>query len=95
MPTFDYQCGKCGNVQEEFHSISATPKISCSECGSGCDKIFTPSGNFVLKGNNWPSKDARLKKDMTRKNSKMKRIMSDRENSGEAVRSVEDLKKIK
>ena len=33
MPTFDYQCTACKTVQEEFHLISATPKIKCNECG--------------------------------------------------------------
>ena len=91
MPTFDYQCRKCNHIQEEFHSISSEPEILCSECGSKCEKNFTMNGNFILKGDNWPSRDYRMKQDMKRKNSKMKGTMKDRK--CEAVTSIKDLKK--
>jgi len=95
MPTFDYQCSSCKNLQEEFHSISATPDVKCEECGAKCEKIFTATENFILKGGGWPSKDMKEKRQMTEKNSRMKGKMKEREHAGEAVRNIGDLKKKK
>lgn len=32
MPTYDYRCGTCGEVREEFHGINENPRIRCA-CG--------------------------------------------------------------
>jgi putative FmdB family regulatory protein len=34
MPTYNYICEKCNNVQEEYHMMSENPKIKCVKCGS-------------------------------------------------------------
>lgn len=85
MPTYEYKCLSCGNIQEEIHSISSNPQISCSKCGSNSEKIFSPSGNFILKGGDWTSYNSRIKNDMKRKNTTMKGIMKERESSGEGM----------
>ena len=95
MPTYDYKCTVCDNVQEEFHSISSEPEIKCNECNSLCKKAMPTEMNFILKGSGWASKEMKFKKDMTKKNSRMKGVMKDREKSGEGVSSVDDLKKVK
>ena len=93
MPTFNYQCKKCSNTQEEFHGIKAMPQIQCCICNSECEKMFSPNTNFILKGDGFPSRDYRMKKDMTKKNSKMKNTMKERENSGEGATSLKDIPK--
>jgi putative FmdB family regulatory protein len=40
MPTYDYQCQDCGEVQEEFHSMSSDPEIKCDKCSSPCQKVI-------------------------------------------------------
>ena len=95
MPTFDYRCSSCDNVQEEFHSISNKPDIICNECGSRCEKIFTATTAFVLKGGDWPSKGMREKKQMLKKNAKMSDISNERSRAGESVHNIGDLKKKK
>jgi putative FmdB family regulatory protein len=92
MPTYDYKCRQCNNVQEETHNITELPKISCSICGSECEKQFSLNKNFILKGGDWPSQGFRIKKQMTEKNSRMKSKMIERERSGEGVRKLSDLK---
>ena len=92
MPTYDYQCTKCTSVQEEFHGISGEHQISCKACGSLCKKIFSLGCGFILKGDNWPSKEIKLKSQMMKKNSKMKKISNDKMKSGEAVNTLADLK---
>ena len=92
MPVYDYHCQICDNHQEEYHSINENPIIKCEKCGEKCEKYFTGSTNFVLKGDGWSSYNSRIKRDMTNRNKRMKRVMTDRTNSGEAVNSLEDLK---
>lgn len=95
MTTYDYKCTNCDNIQEEIHSITLDPEIKCNECKSLCKKMMPNDVQFILKGSGWSSKEMRLKKDMTKKNTRMKGVMKDRKTSGEGVSSVEDLKKVK
>ena len=93
MPTYDYKCIQCGHIQEEFHFIKKNPNVKCEKCNAKSKKIFSVNDtNFILKGNDWPSRDSRMKTTMTAKNSKMKKTMKDRENAGEGVSSIKDLK---
>jgi putative FmdB family regulatory protein len=52
MPTYNYQCEKCENIQEEFHRMSEKPEIICNKCKSKkINKCFsTPQINM----NNYP-----------------------------------------
>jgi putative FmdB family regulatory protein len=95
MPTFDYQCSACKSVQEEFQSISATPKIKCKKCGASCVKLFSVTQNVIFKGGGWPSHDIKSKSQMTKKNSRMKSKMVEREKAGDAVNNIGELKKKK
>lgn len=83
MPTFDYKCKKCENVQEEWHSINANPEVKCTECNSECERIISGGTGFILKGDGFTSASGRMKKQMSEKNKKMKNVMNDRYNSGE------------
>lgn len=82
MPTYDYQCPECQNIQEELHSIEAKVEIKCNKCQAVCKKIFS-GGNFVLKGDGFMSYNSRIKNSMKKKNEKMKSRMKEREASGE------------
>jgi len=88
MPTYDYKCKSCENVQEEIHSLKDSPEIKCNKCGSVCEKTFSPSGNFVLKGSDFPSYNARMKQEMTAKNAKMKVRTDERLRAGEGRTSA-------
>jgi putative FmdB family regulatory protein len=85
MPTYEYECTKCHNVQEEFHSILTTPAVKCLICKEACEKIFSVNGNFVLKGGDWPSQGFRLKQQMLKKNERMKNKMTERTNAGQGI----------
>jgi len=93
MPTYEYKCSNCENEQEEVHGMLVSPVITCNECGSLCEKQFVPNGNFILKGNNWPSRDFKTKKEMNAKSSRMKTKMEERTNAGEGVTKLSDIKK--
>ena len=92
MPNYEYLCAKCSNVQEENHSILVKPKIICKNCDNICEKQFSPTTNFILKGDGWPSHNARQKKEMLEKNNKMKKKMEERTKCGESVTTLGQLK---
>ena len=55
MPTYEYECQKCGHRFEVFQSISEKPKRMCSECrgrvkrlvGMGAGLLFKGSGFYI------------------------------------------------
>ena len=55
MPTYEYECGRCGHTFEKFHSISAVPPKRCPECrgkvsrkiGTGAGLLFKGSGFYI------------------------------------------------
>lgn len=38
--TYDYECCKCGHVQEEWHGMSERPRIHCNKCRGACVKLI-------------------------------------------------------
>jgi putative FmdB family regulatory protein len=61
MPTYEYECTKCGYVFEEFQSISAEPIKKCKK--EGCDgtvkRLFSPGAGFLFKGSGFYITDYR------------------------------------
>jgi putative FmdB family regulatory protein len=56
MPTYEYQCSKCGHKFEKFQSITSTPSKQCPACkkntaqrliGTGAGLIFKGSGFYI------------------------------------------------
>ena len=55
MPTYDYECTKCGKKIEIFQSMTDKPKKSCPDCkgklrrliGSGSGMIFKGTGFYI------------------------------------------------
>ena len=55
MPTYTYQCTKCDHLMHVFHSMTASPKVTCEACnskkvrrliGTGAGLIFKGSGFY-------------------------------------------------
>jgi len=40
MPTFDFECKKCGHRFSEFVSIKNKDKVTCPECGGSVAVIY-------------------------------------------------------
>ncbi len=55
MPTYEYECLRCGHAFEKFHSISAPPPKRCPKCrgkvrrriGMGAGLLFKGSGFYI------------------------------------------------
>jgi putative FmdB family regulatory protein len=53
MPTYDYQCEKCGFEFEREQRITEDPIKTCPECKSRKAKRLLSAPNFILKGGGW------------------------------------------
>jgi putative FmdB family regulatory protein len=53
MPTYDYQCQKCGFEFEREQRITEDPIKTCPECKSRKAKRLLSPSNFILKGGGW------------------------------------------
>jgi len=46
MPVYDYECIKCGNIDERIYSMVNKPKTDiCAKCGSEAKSILSPSAD--------------------------------------------------
>lgn len=52
MPVYEYQCSKCGHIEEVFQKISESPLEVCPRCNGKLKKIISQS-TFHLKGSGW------------------------------------------
>ncbi len=58
MPTYVYECAKCGDEFELYQSFSDDPLKKHPECGGKVAKVFQPVG-IVLKGSGFYKNDSR------------------------------------
>ena len=61
MPTYEYECQKCGYRFEQFQSIKAPPLENCPR--EGCDghvkRLIGPGGGLLFKGSGFYVTDYR------------------------------------
>src|SRR5215470_10048356 len=58
MPTYVYECAKCGDEFELYQSFSDEPLKKHPGCGGKTTKVFQPVG-IVLKGSGFYKNDSR------------------------------------
>ena len=62
MPTYSYECKKCGEEQDEFHGILAAPLIVCNSCGSKrMNRLLGKGGGIIFKGSGFYETDYKNK----------------------------------
>ena len=52
MPIYEYECKKCGNIEEVLQKFSDKPLKTCNACSGRLDKLISHS-SFHLKGTGW------------------------------------------
>ena len=52
MPIYEYECTKCGNVEEAFQHFSDKPLSKCQHCSGKLQRLISHS-SFHLKGSGW------------------------------------------
>ncbi|MGE5581360.1 MAG: FmdB family zinc ribbon protein [Bacillota bacterium] len=55
MPTYEYDCPKCG-IFEQFHSITTT-LTKCPRCGAGVRRLISQNNNVIFKGSGFYTTD--------------------------------------
>jgi putative FmdB family regulatory protein len=58
MPTYQYECAKCGGHVEVYQTFSEEPLKRHTSCGGKLQKVFSPVG-IVLKGSGFYKTDSR------------------------------------
>ncbi|SFN04242.1 FmdB family zinc ribbon protein [Thermodesulforhabdus norvegica] len=56
MPTYEYECRRCGYSFEHFHSISEAGPGNCPVCGGPVKQIITGGTGFIFRGGTPPGK---------------------------------------
>lgn len=61
MPTYEYECQKCGHQFEEFQSITADPLKSCVSdgCRGKVKRLIGGGGGLLFKGSGFYITDYR------------------------------------
>ncbi|MBD3343488.1 MAG: zinc ribbon domain-containing protein [Chitinivibrionales bacterium] len=61
MPTYEYECEKCGLIFEEFQSITDKPLSVCKtpECKGKVNRLLSGGAGFLFKGSGFYITDYR------------------------------------
>jgi putative FmdB family regulatory protein len=59
MPTYEYECRKCGHVFERFQKISDAPLKRCPECRGAVARRLGPGAGLLFKGSGFYITDYR------------------------------------
>jgi putative FmdB family regulatory protein len=52
MPIYEYECTKCGQLEEVLQNFSDKPLTKCRSCAGKLHKLISQS-TFHLKGTGW------------------------------------------
>ena len=91
MPTYEYECQKCGCRLEVFQTMSERPLKKCPKCGeSQLKRLIGAGGGLLFKGSGFYITDYRSKeyKDKTKSESGTKD-----KKSGPAEKQKDEVKK--
>jgi putative FmdB family regulatory protein len=59
MPTYEYECAKCGHVFERFQRISEKPLKRCPQCRGKVSRRIGAGAGILFKGSGFYTTDYR------------------------------------
>jgi putative FmdB family regulatory protein len=59
MPTYDYECKKCGDTFEAFQSMMDEPLSTCEKCGGELRRLIGAGMGIIFKGSGFYVTDNR------------------------------------
>ena len=59
MPTYEYECQKCGHAFELYQSIKDAPKKTCPKCRGRVKRLVGTGGGLLFKGSGFYTTDYR------------------------------------
>lgn len=61
MPTYTYECPSCGERRDEFHAMSAKPRVKCNKCAKICKRMLGTGSGIIFKGSGFYETDYKNK----------------------------------
>ncbi|MFA5147480.1 MAG: FmdB family zinc ribbon protein [Candidatus Omnitrophota bacterium] len=62
MPTYEYECEKCGNAFEKFQKMTDDPLKKCPECGGKVVRLIGSGSGIIFKGSGFYETDYKKKR---------------------------------
>ena len=59
MPTYEYECTKCGHRFEKFQGINDKPVSKCPRCACKVKRLISGGGGLIFKGSGFYITDSR------------------------------------
>ncbi|MBI1884596.1 MAG: zinc ribbon domain-containing protein [Chlamydiae bacterium] len=59
MPTYQYECQKCGQSFEKFQRMSDRPLLSCPKCKGRVKRLIGTGAGLIFKGSGFYTTDYR------------------------------------
>ena len=59
MPTYEYECQKCGHHYELYQSIKDGPKRTCPKCHGRVKRLLGTGAGLIFKGSGFYTTDYR------------------------------------
>ncbi|MCX6899444.1 MAG: hypothetical protein NT105_12170 [Verrucomicrobia bacterium] len=59
MPTYEYECGKCGHQFELFQSMKEPAKKTCPKCKGRVRRLISGGAGLIFKGSGFYITDYR------------------------------------
>jgi putative FmdB family regulatory protein len=59
LPTYEYECQKCGHRFEEFQSMKDPPLTKCPQCKGRVKRLIGAGAGFLFKGSGFYITDYR------------------------------------
>lgn len=59
MPTYEYECEKCGTVFERFQKMTDPPVKRCPECKGKVKRLISGGAGILFKGSGFYQTDYR------------------------------------
>jgi putative FmdB family regulatory protein len=57
MPTYEYECGKCGFKFEKFQNMSDKPLSKCPKCSGDVKRLIGKGSGIIFKGSGFYATD--------------------------------------
>ena len=67
MPTYEYECRKCGHTFEKFQSITAEPVKTCPKCKGKVARLVSGGAGIIFKGSGFYQTDYKKSSNTTHK----------------------------
>lgn len=61
MPTYEYECAKCGNRFEIFQKMTDRPAANCPKCDGKAERLIGTGGGVIFKGKGFYANDYKKK----------------------------------